>query len=205
MYTKTALYVSPNTAYCQMKYQNEGFSPETVANLRKELEETGKSFKIVPSEDNSDEFVNFYFIGKYDGKQVVYDAALYTLRLHYQSELYELAEHEAAKKFPDYHGISYEEDENGNLKPLKNDEEEVGLFITELIMEMEDEGTVKVQEFVDLDTHHDFGIGLDAALNIESIDDKILDKFVTSFNNDTLKLDDTFYTFESEEEEEDEY
>jgi len=184
-----------------MKYPNEGFSPETIANLKRELEESGKSVKIVPSEDNSEEFVNFYFIGKYEGKDVIYDAALYTLRLHYQSELYELAEHEAAKKFPDFHGISYEEDENGNLKPLKTDEEEVGWFITELIMEMEEEGTVKVQEFVDLDTHHDFGIGLDAALNIESIDEETLQKFVNSFNNDTLRLDDTFYTFQSEEEE----
>ncbi|SHN31655.1 hypothetical protein SAMN04488057_11956 [Cyclobacterium lianum] len=184
-----------------MEYRNEGFSPETIANLRKELEQSGKSFKIVPSEDNSAEFVNFYFIGKYEGRDVIYDAALYTLRLHYQSELFELAEHEAAKKFPDYHGISYEEDENGNLKPLKADEEEVGLFITELIMEMEEEETVKVQEFVDLDTHHDYGIGLDAALNLDSIDESVIHKFVSEFNKDSLRLDDTFYTFQSEEEE----
>lgn len=184
-----------------MNYPNEGFLPETIAKLHEELKAAGKDFKIVEGEDNSDEYVNFYFVGKFEGKDVIYDAVLYTLRLHYQSEIYELAEHEAAKKFPDYHGISYEEDENGNLKPLKTEEEEVGWFITELIMDIEEEGRVKVQEFVAIDTHHDYGIGLDAALNLDTIDEEVLKKFVTRFNNDSLTLDDTFYTFESEEEE----
>ena len=184
-----------------MKYPNDGFLPETIDKLKQELISINKSFKIVPSEDNTDEYVNFYFIGKYEGKEVIYDAVLYTLKLHYQSELYELAEHEAAKKFPNYKGIKYEEDENGNLTPLQTEEEEIGWFITEMIMDMEEEGAVRVQEFLDLDTHHDFGIGLDAALNLESIDEAELEKFIVAFNDDTLVLDDTFYTFESEEEE----
>ncbi|WP_209328812.1 hypothetical protein [Lunatimonas salinarum] len=185
-----------------MQAVNKGFDPETIAVLKEELTSAGKTFKIVPSEDNSEEFVNFYFLGVYEGKEVIYDAALYTLRLHHASELYEIAEHEAAKKFPNFKGIHYEEDENGNLKPLKNEEEEIGWFITEMIMEMEEDETVKVQEFVDLDTHHDFGIGLDAALNIEAIDETVIADFVRDFNNDTITLDETFYSFQSEEEEE---
>ncbi len=188
--------------YPAMQTENLGLSPHTIEQLKKELEGSGKPFKIVPSEDNSDEYVNFYFIGKYEGREVVYDAALYTLRLHHSSELYEIAEHEAAKKFPNYHGISYEEDENGNLKPLDSDEEEIGWFITELIMEMEEDETVKVQEFVDLDTNHDYGIGLDAALHVDAITDKVILKFVEEFNNDTLKLDETHYSFQSEDEDE---
>lgn len=185
-----------------MQAVNKGFDPETITVLKDELASSGKTFKIVPSEDNSEEFVNFYFVGVYEGREVIYDAALYTLRLHHSSELYEIAEHEAAKKFPNFKGIQYEEDENGNLKPLKSDEEEIGWFITEMIMEMEEEETVKVQEFIDLDTHHDFGIGLDAALNVEVIDESTIADFVRDFNNDTLTLDDTFYSFQSEEEEE---
>lgn len=184
-----------------MKYPNDGFLPKNIEALRQELKSSNKSFKIIPSEDNTDEFVNFYFIGKYEGKEVIYDAVLYTLKLHYQSEVYELAEHEAAKKFPNYEGIKYNEDENGNLIPLKAEEEEIGWFITEMIMDMEEEGAVKVQEFLDLDTHHDYGIGLDAALNLESLDEKAIEDFVEAFNEDSLELDDTFYTFESAEEE----
>jgi hypothetical protein len=185
-----------------MEKENEGFLSTNIESLKRELKVSGKNFKLIPSEDNSDEYVNFYFLGMYEGKEVIYDAALYTLRLHHSSEVYELAEHEAAKKFADFNGISYEEDENGNLKPLNSSEEEVGWFITELIMEMEEEETVKVQEFLDLDTHHDYGIGLDAALNVEYIDEQVISKFVKEFNNDTLLLDETFYSFQSEEEHE---
>ena len=183
-----------------MEKENEGFLSTNIEALKRELQNSGKNFKLIPSEDNSDEFVNFYFLGMYEGKEVIYDAALYTLRLHHSSELYEIAEHEAAKKFTNFNGISYEEDENGSLKHLNNNEEEIGWFITEFIMEMEEEETVKVQEFLDLDTHHDYGVGLDSALNVECIDDQVISKFVKEFNSDTLILDETFYSFQSEEE-----
>ena len=183
-----------------MSIVNPGFDPKNIEQLKSELEKSGKSFKIIPDDENSDEFVNFYFVGMYEGKEVIYDAALYTLRLHHASEVYEIAEHEAAKKFPNFNGISYEEDENGNMLPLTSEQEEVGWFITEMIMEMEEEETVKVQEFVDIDTHHDYGIGVDAALNVEYVDDSVIQKFIKEFNDDTLKLDDTMYAFQSEEE-----
>ncbi|MBN3582199.1 hypothetical protein JYB64_07350 [Algoriphagus aestuarii] len=179
---------------------NAGFDPKHIEDLKAELKKSGKSFKVIPDEENSEEFVNFYFIGMYEGKEVIYDAALYTLRLHHASEVYEIAEHEAAKKFPNFNGISYEEDENGNMLPLTSEQEEVGWFITEMIMEMEEEETVKVQEFIDIDTHHDLGIGLDAAINVEYINDAVISKFIKEFNDDTLVLDDTMYAFQSEEE-----
>lgn len=184
-----------------MQLENPGFDPKNIVELSTELAKTGKTYKIVPDPGNSEEFINFLFIGMFEGRQVIYDAALYTLRLHHSSEVYELAEHEAAKKFPNFKGINYEEDEEGNLKPLSSEEEEVGWFITEIIMEMEEEEAVKVQEFVDIDTHHDYGIGLDAALNVEEITDKVIKKFITEFNDDTLKLDDTLYSFQTEEDE----
>ena len=68
-------------------------------------------------------------------------------------------------------------------------------------MELEEEEAVKVQEFIDLDTNHDYGIGLDAALNVDEINDKVISRFVTEFNEDTLILDDTLYSFQTEEDE----
>jgi hypothetical protein len=184
-----------------MPLSNPGFDSINIENLKAELKKLGKNFKIIPDDENSDEFVNFYFIGMHEGREVIYDAALYTLRLHHASEVYELAEHEAAKKFPNFKGINYEEDENGNMKPLSSEEEEIGWFITEIIMEIEEEETVKVQEFIDIDTNHDYGIGLDAGLNVESISEKTISKFVQEFNEDTLVLDDTLYSFQTEEDE----
>ncbi|REG94255.1 hypothetical protein [Algoriphagus antarcticus] len=183
-----------------MSISNPGFDPLVIEELKEELGELKKTFKILPDEENADEFVNFYFIGMYQGKEVIYDAALYTLRLHHASEVYELAEHRAAQKFPNFKSISYEEDENGNLKPLTSEEEEIGWFITEIIMEIEEDESIKVQEFVDVDTHHDYGIGVDASLNVDHIDEQVIAKFIEEFNDDTLKLDDTMYAFQSEEE-----
>lgn len=184
-----------------MQFANPGFDPQKIEDLEHELSKSGKPYKIVPDPGNSEEFVNFLFIGMFEGRQAIYDAALYTLRLHHSSEVYELAEHEAAKKFPNFKGINYEEDEEGNLKPLSSEEEEIGWFITEIIMELEDEEAVKVQEFVDIDTNHDFGIGLDAALNVDEINDGVIRKFIQEFNDDTLVLDDTMYSFQTEEDE----
>lgn len=184
-----------------MKITNPGFEPQQIEELREELIDLGKSFKIIPDEENNEEFVNFYFLGMYEGKEVIYDAALYTLRLHHASEVYELAEHKAAQKFPNFKSISYQEDENGNMKPLTQEEEEIGWFITEIIMDIEEEESVKVQEFIDLDTHHDYGIGLDAGINVDFIDERTVAKFVKEFNDDTLILDETMYSFQSEEEE----
>lgn len=188
-----------------MKYKNEGFDLEIIEELKKELKSLNQTFKAIEGEEeNSEEFANFLFVGMFEGEEVIYDAALYTLRLHHASEVFELAEHEAAKKFPNYKGIKYEEDDDGNLKPLSSEEEEIGWFITEIIMDIEEEETVKVQEFIDLDTHHDYGIGLDAALNVDFIDNSVIEKFIKEFNDDSIKLDDTMYAFQSEEEDEDE-
>lgn len=183
-----------------MSTQNPGFDPKAIEDLKSELKRNNSTYKIIPDDENSDEFVNFYFVGMYEGKEVIYDAALYTLRLHHSSEVYELAEHEAAKKFPNFNGIKYEEDENGNMMPLNSEQEEIGWFITEIIMDIEDDERVKVQEFVDIDTNHDFGLGLDAALNVDSISDSVISRFIKEFNDDTLELDETAYSFQSEEE-----
>lgn len=182
-----------------MSFPNRGFDSSEIDFLKIELKNQKDLFKIIPDNENSNEYVNFQFIGMFEGKEVIFDAALYTLRLHHASEVYDLAEKEAFKKFPNFKSIDYHEDEEGNIKFLTSEEEEIGWFITEIIMDIEEDESVKVQEFVDLDTYHDFGIGLDAALNIESIDASVINKFINEFNNDTLKLDDTLYSFISED------
>lgn len=180
---------------------NQGFNPAEIQKVKQQMADSGKSFVVVESEDNSDEYMNFYFIGMYEGKEVIYDAALYTLRLHHSSEMYELAEHRAAQRFPEYQKIAYEEDENGDIEPLGDLEEEIGLFMAEVMEELEEEEAVKVQEHVDEDANIDYGIGLDVGLNVENVTDELIEKFITDFNDDNLNLDDTLYSFQNQEEE----
>ena len=177
---------------------NTGFDKNTLLNFQKKMEQAGQNFLVVADAETNDEYVNVYFIGEYEGKNVIYDAACYTLRLHYTSELYEIAEHEAAKRFPEFNAIKYEEDENGDMRSLNDKEEEIGLFMAELIMEMEEEGELKVKEYVEIDPHIDFGVGIDACLHVEKMTEEVITGFVNDFNAGTLHLDDTLYTFQTE-------
>ena len=48
----------------------------------------------------------------------------------------------------------------------------------------------------DRDLSHEFGIGVDAGLNIEKVTPEIMQRFVADFNADNLKLDESLYSFQ---------
>ncbi len=183
-----------------MYQNNNGFNPDHIKSFNDQLKLANRRYLEKNEEDNSDEYVNFSFIGMYEGKEVIYDAAMYTLRLHHSSEVYEIAEHKAAQRFPEFKKIKYHEDENGDLQTLDSLEEEIGLYMAEVMMELEEEETVKVSEHMEWDPHIDYGIGLDIGLNVEKITPKIIEKFIKDFNEETLKLDKTLYSFQTEDE-----
>ena len=113
-------------------------------------------------------------------------------------ELFEIAEQKAANHFPHYKKIQYEEDEDGNLLALDDLEEEIGLYMAEVMMELEEEGEVKVKEHVDLDLQHDCGIGLDVGLHIDKVTSNIIESFIRDFNADKLVLDPGYYSFQTQ-------
>jgi len=192
---KTFLYIQ-NSMTSENTRANDS---QLLEDYRVKIKSSGKDYLLVDNEETSDEYAHFYFIGKYEGKEVVYDTVLYTLRLQHESELFEIAEHEAAKHFPEYRKINYEEDENGNMKTLDDLQEEIGLFMAEVIMELEEEEQVKVKEHVDIDAGLDFEIGIDAGLHVEQVTPRVIEKFIKDFNEDTLLLDDSLYTFQTED------
>jgi uncharacterized alkaline shock family protein YloU len=73
--------------------------------------------------------------------------------------------------------------------------------MAEVIMELEEEDQVKVKEHVDMDIHVDFGIALDIGLHVDEITPGIIEKFIRDFNNDSLQLDSTLYSFQTKAEE----
>jgi hypothetical protein len=180
---------------------NRGFDSAVIADYKAKMKQLAMPFYPIDEEDNSDEYFHFYFIGKHKGQEVIYDTVLCTLRFEHESEVYDVAEHRAAKHFPHYKKIAYEEDENGNLKALDSLEEEIGLYMAEVILELQEEAEVKVREYVDMDESTDFGVSLDVGLNVEKISHPVIQKFIKDFNEGTLQLDDTLYSFQAEEEE----
>jgi hypothetical protein len=181
--------------------ENKGYDPGTIRDYVARMKTDGRSYLLDNDDENTDEFVHFYFVGKFEGREVIYDAVIYTLRLHHESELYEIAEHRAARHFPDYKKITYDEDENGNLETLDPLEEEIGLYMAEVIMELEEEEGVKVKEHIETDPNSEFGVSLDVGLHVEKITPKIIQQFIKDYNEDNLKLDDTLYTFQTSDQE----
>jgi hypothetical protein len=173
-------------------------SNSSVQDLIAKVKSSGQPFIYDEGDEQSDEYAHFYFMGVHDGKEVLFDTVLYTLRMQHESELFEIAEHKAAQHFPRYKKIQYEEDENGNLKALDDQEEEIGLYMAEVMMELEEDGEIKVKEHVDLDLHHECGIGLDVGLHIEQVTPTIIESFIRDFNADKLNLDPGFYSFQTQ-------
>jgi hypothetical protein len=182
-------------------YQNKGFEPDVISEYKARIAGNGKNFIYDDEDENSEEYAHFYFVGKFEGKDVIYDTVIYTLRLQHESELYEIAEHRAAKHFPEYKKISYEEDENGNLETLDPLAEEIGLYMAEVILELEEDEAVKVQEHVEIDTNSEFGISLDIGLHREKINPQVIERFIKDYNEDSLVLDKTYYSFQTQDEE----
>lgn len=178
---------------------NKGFDPKTIQEFKDKILSLGTTYLEDENDERTDEYAHFYFVGLFEGKEVVYDAVMYTLRMQHESELFEIAEHRAAKHFPEYRKITYEEDENGNLVALDPLQEEIGLYIAEVIMELEEEEAVKVKEHVDMDINADFGVSLDIGLQRDAITSAEIEKFIRDFNEDTLDLDENFYSFQTED------
>ena len=86
-----------------------------------------------------------------------------------------------------------------NLVALDPLQEEIGLFIAEVILELEEEESVKVKEHVDLDVNTDFGVALDVGLHRDTITHAEIEKFVQDFNEDNLNLDENLYSFQTED------
>ncbi|WP_259015654.1 hypothetical protein [Emticicia fluvialis] len=176
--------------------KNEGFDPAEIAELKAECKAEGQNYIVVEDEDgmsDSGEFAHIQFVGKHDGAEVIYDAVISTLRLNHSSLVFEEAEERMKKAYPNYVEVDRRK---ANYKMT----EDMELMLEEIIEELEEEEVIKVSEFLDIDEDFEYGIGLDVSLNVEEITDEVVTKFVNEFNAGTLKLDNTLYSFTSEEE-----
>ncbi len=185
-----------------MQYKNAGYDPKEIAQLKAECEQEGSDFVYFEDEEDmghpTDEYAHFQFVGTHEGAEVIYDAVIYTLRLHHSSMVFEAAEKKAIKTYPLYVPFDNRDE---NYKRNEQLDEEVELLITELIEEIEENEEVKVTESIEIDYDFEYGIGLDVCLNVEEIDDDVVENFISDFKAGTLKLDDTLYSFHSTEEE----
>ncbi|GAB3181483.1 hypothetical protein [Telluribacter humicola] len=181
---------------------NPGFDPEEIAQLKRECKAEGMNFVYVEDEfedeEENDEHAHIQFVGQYQGQECIYDALIYTLRLHHSTLVYDLALQRIQKQIPGY--VSPDE-RTINDKVDPEVDEEAELLLTEFIEEIEENEEVKVSEHVEIDNKFEYGIGLEVGLNRTDISEKVINDFIAQFNAGRLQLDKAVYTFSSEDEE----
>jgi len=175
---------------------NAGYDPKEIQLLQEEMATTGNPFLFKEDLDKDDSFAEFLFIGKYEGKPVVFDCILFQLSMAYENKLLEMAEDRAREHNPKWAEIIDEGDENDYPEDLED-------FIAYTLVDLEEEEAVLVQEQVIFDTDFEYGIGLEVSLNRDVIDAKVISEFITAFNDGTFEPDPTLYSFEEEAEDED--
>lgn len=172
------------------------FDTSNALSVKKYLRENNLLWAYNPDEGQDEETAYFFFLGEYKGKEVLFDVALMPLHLHYMAVLEEKADEEAQKVFPDYKG--YE----SNLSEKRW--EEIWEFKAEVIAELEAEGELKVQEFIEYDDEdydkEDAFVLMTVGLNRTEIDKKTINDFVKSYKSGKLQLDTNLYAFSLEEE-----
>ncbi len=173
-----------------------------IEKIKQKCRQSKQSYILNDAEPQGEEFAHFLFVGKHEGKEVIFDSVMYTLRLHHSSVLYEIAEDKACEQFPEYKKWEFEENEDGETMLPEELDEEVEMFKADVMAELEESESVKVKEYVQIDTDFDYGYALEVCLHVEVITSEIIEKFVQDYNAGTLRLDETLYTFHHEEEEE---
>ena len=186
-----------------MPDSNLGYDSAEIEKIKKACQQQNQSFILNENEPQGEEFAHFLFVGKHEGREVIFDAVLYTLRLHHSSVLYEMAEDKTVESFPNYKRWDFEEDENGELALPEDLDEEAENFKAEVMAELEDTDAVKVKEYIHIDTDFDYGVALEVCLHVEEVTSEVIEKFVKDFNSNKLVLDTTLYSFKHEEEEDD--
>lgn len=180
---------------------NPGYDPEEIALLVKECNRVGKNFIYVEDEigeENNDEHAHVQFIGQHRGQNVIYDALIYTLRLHHSMLVYEAALEKVKIEYPDY--VAEDDDELIEItNPQRQEEAEI--LLTEFIDELEESEEIKVKEHIETDPEFEYGIGLEVGLNKTRIDDAVIKDFIARFNTGRIELDNGVYSFRSEDDE----
>ena len=180
--------------------ENPGLNPSEIQKLAADFQSSGKSFSYVDEDEVSSEMAEFFFIGKHNGREVVFDCLLGTLRLAYESNLLEMAEARTKEKFPDYQGFDIEVDDAGNAIASEEESDEIEAYKAFAMYEIEEAGEANVAESVQFDESFDYGIGLEAYLNVPEITEEVIEEFIAGFNRGELRLDPVRYAFESEDE-----
>ena len=176
--------------------KNPGFDPQEIEKVKQQAATEGRNYILTPDEPQEAELAHIQFTGIWNGQETIFDAAVCTLSLAYDSKLYELAEIEARKEFPDYEGWDKDPEDLEDAK-VGFDEmpEEIQEYLQDTMQFLETEGEVTVQEFVEVSEDFGYGIGLEVALHVEELSQEVLMEFVRQYTTGTFVPNPDVFSF----------
>lgn len=175
------------------------FDNNDCHSIRNYLKENQLEWVYDYAEEQNEDSAFFFFDGYHKGKKVIFDVFLMPLSLHYMAMVEEIADQEVQKLFPEYKGY----ESTAQLSEEKM--EAIWEKKAEIIAEIEAEGDLKVQEFIEVDDsdieteQDDLMVLLTVALNVDEINADVINKFVKAYKNNTLQLDENLYSFSIED------
>ncbi len=167
-----------------------GYDPAEISRVEQLCKKSGTSFVLKDGGAEGDGYAHFQFVGNHEGNKALFDTFLYTLEMEYFSAIYEDAQQSVITTHPQYKDADFDAVEGPHIDLM----EETAIALT-------DDESYDVQEFLEVDEDGEFGISVDVCLNLEEVTPKEVAEFVDKFNKGTLKLDESFYSFNYEEDE----
>lgn len=160
-----------------------------VGTVKAKCTKAGSNFVFKDGERDED-YASFYFVGDYDGKEVVFDAFMYTLQMEFNVNRYEDAREAVIQQHPKFADADFDALEGEHIDLME-----------EIAASLADDEDYEVQESVEVDEDCDEGVAIDICLNVEEVNEETISNFIKEFTSGTLELDENFYSFTEEEEE----
>jgi len=164
-----------------------GFTAEEIERVKKMSAKNGQPFEVIDLASETKDWCNFRFVGKYQGKEIVFDAFFYTLEMEFFTNVFEDAQKEVVKLYPQYTGADFDLEDGKHIELM---DEYAESFVQD--------SDYEVQEFIQFDEDNDYSVSIDICLNLPEINEQEIARFVEKFNADQLKLDKTYYSFDFE-------
>ncbi len=163
-----------------------------IEELKKAFAQGGKLFIPSPGAEIDDEYQTaaFMFLGKHEGKEMLFDAYMMSLIQDYRMNITEQAEERMLNLYPEL-----EEEDYDDFTELQKDEYD---NIFESIYRSD---LVKVQENISIHVgEKGEHMELDIVLDIRKIDDKVINNFIRAFNAGSFEVNEHLRSFDIDDE-----
>jgi|GEM_PF-1869241 len=165
-----------------------------IEKLRQECAKIGKTFVYNQTEEQDDEdkqFASFFFVGKDNGREVVFDAYMSTLSYEYHMNVLDEAEATFFNKHPELQDTEFFElDEK---QQVEHDAIVDAIYAADKVRVQEDALIYEEEEEEESAT-----VGMEIFLNVEEVNDQVIADFIKKFNADIFEPSEELFSFAHE-------